>query len=456
MKSIILFFLLTPVFVLAQSKLDFEFDYAQFAYDSSNNFVEVYYSFNQNSLKKVTDSLGQRIDGSLKIVVEDSASGEVIIDNQWKVSHSILDDNSDQNQSLIGIISFILPEGILKLEITGTDLNNANNVKSITDKIVVNPILKDEIGISDIQLAYNMIQGSENINSIFYKNTYEIVPVPNLVFGKDQPVLFYYIELYHLYNLGQDDSNLKLNQLMLNSRGNIVKGKDKYFSRNADSRVEVGSIIIADLPTDTYTIILSVIDSVNNKGVSTSKKFFIYNPDLFYDDTTTTSNIAILATAFGSMSEEELDDIFEKSKYIATSAEIDKYNKLSTEDGKRQFMNEFWKLRDDASDTQRNEFYTTYFQRVEIANQRYAALSRAGWKTDRGRVFIMFGEPTEIERYPNQIETRPYEIWQYTDIEGGVFFVFADISGFSDYSLVHSTKRGELRDDNWSRRIYVR
>ncbi len=456
MKSIILFFLLTPVFILAQSKLDFEFDYAQFAYDSTNNFVEVYYSFNRNSLKIVTDSLGQRIDGSLKIVIEDSASGEIILDNQWKISHSITDDDSDQNQSLIGIISFILPEGILKLEITGADLNDANNVKSIIDQIVVNPILKDGIGISDIQLAYNMIQGSENVNSIFYKNTYEIVPVPNLVFGKDQPVLFYYIELYHLDNLEQDDSMLKLNQLMLNSRGNIIKGKDKYFSRNADSRVEVGSVVIANLPTDTYTIVLSVIDSVNNKGVSTSKKFFIYNPDLFYDDTTATSNLAILATAFGSMSEEELDDIFEKSKYIATSAEIDKYNKLSTEDGKRQFMNEFWKLRDDASDTPRNEFYTTYFQRVEIANQRYAALSRAGWKTDRGRVFIMFGEPTEIERYPNQIETRPYEIWQYTDIEGGVFFVFADISGFSDYSLVHSTKRGELRDDNWSRRIYVR
>ncbi len=455
MKKTILFFLLTPIFILAQPKLDFEFDYAQFAYDSTNNFVEIYYSFNQNSMKKVADSIGQRIDGLLKIVIDDSASGEIIINNQWKVSHSIIDD-SDPNQSLIGIVSFKLPEGTLNLEITGADLNDAANVKSITDQIRVKPISKDEIGISDIQLAYKMIQGSENANSIFYKNSYEIVPVPNLVFGKDQPVLFYYIELYHLYNLGQDDSNLKLNQLMLNSRGNIVKGKDKYFSRNADSRVEVGSVVIADLPTDTYTIVLSVIDSVNNKGVSSSKKFFIYNPDLFYDDTSATSNLAILATTFGSMSEEELDDIFEKSKYISTSAEIDKYNKLSSEDGKRQFMNEFWKLRDDASDTPQNEFFISYFQRVEIANQRYAALSRAGWKTDRGRVFSMYGEPTEIERYPSQIESRPYEIWHYTEIEGGVFFVFADLLGFSDYSLVHSTKRGELRDDNWTRRIYMR
>ncbi|MHA1988555.1 MAG: hypothetical protein ACW98D_18135, partial [Promethearchaeota archaeon] len=71
-------------------------------------------------------------------------------------------------------------------------------------------------------------------------------------------------------------------------------------------------------------------------------------------------------------------------------------------------------------------------------------------------VHIMYGEPTEIERYPNQIESRPYEIWSYDSLEGGVVFIFADLTGFSDYQLVHSTKRGELRDDNWQRRIVVR
>jgi GWxTD domain-containing protein len=119
-------------------------------------------------------------------------------------------------------------------------------------------------------------------------------------------------------------------------------------------------------------------------------------------------------------------------------------------------MNDFWKARDQFSDTPQNEFFLSYFQRVEVANARYNTLSRQGWKTDRGRIYLMYGEPTEIERYPSQIETRPYEIWQYTEIEGGVFFIFADLLGFSDYNLIHSTKRGELRDDNWTRRIYVR
>ncbi|MCW8824752.1 MAG: GWxTD domain-containing protein, partial [Ignavibacteriaceae bacterium] len=78
-----------------------------------------------------------------------------------------------------------------------------------------------------------------------------------------------------------------------------------------------------------------------------------------------------------------------------------------------------------------------------------------GWKTDRGRVFLVYGEPSEIDRHPNETDTRPYVIWIYESIEGGVLFVFGDLTGFSDYQLLHSTKRGELRDDSWRRRIAV-
>jgi hypothetical protein len=92
-----------------------------------------------------------------------------------------------------------------------------------------------------------------------------------------------------------------------------------------------------------------------------------------------------------------------------------------------------------------------YLQRVLSASQRFHALNRDGWRTDRGRVFILFGEPDEIERFPSSQEAKPYENWHYYSIENGVEFVFIDRSGFGEYILVHSTKRGELRDDDWQR-----
>jgi GWxTD domain-containing protein len=277
-----------------------------------------------------------------------------------------------------------------------------------------------------------------------------------VVFGKSQPALFFYTEIYNLKSELIKSEQIKMNQLLYNSKGNLVKEKSRYLSRNSDTRVEVGSHILSNYPTDSYTLVIALIDSVGNTGVSTAKKFFVYNPDVIVTDTFEVSTTAVLSSSFGSMSEEELDDLFEKSKYLAAKSEIDKYEKLSNIEGKREFTFEFWKAKDENSNSNKNEFYRNYMQRVDICNQRYSTMGKQGWKTDRGRVFLLYSEPTEIERYPNQLETRPYEIWQYTEIEGGVYFVFADLTGFSDYTLIHSTKRGELRDDNWQRRIVVR
>jgi len=155
------------------------------------------------------------------------------------------------------------------------------------------------------------------------------------------------------------------------------------------------------------------------------------------------------------MSEEEIDDLFNKSKYVATNPEIDKYKALSTEEAKREFIYNFWKSRDENSSDDRNESYLNYTKRVSESDNKFSAMGKPGWKTDRGRVFIIYGEPSEIERHPNETGTRPYEIWKYENLEGGVYFVFGDLTGFNDYQLIHSTKRGELRDDYWQRRIAV-
>jgi GWxTD domain-containing protein len=310
------------------------------------------------------------------------------------------------------------------------------------------------MAMGDIQLASNIIQGSENTSSIFYKNTFEIMPIPTSTFGENQPVLFYYTELYNV--TVQEDGKLRIDQHVFNSKGQIVNQKSKSISRSLSSRVEVGTVMTYKLPTDTYTLVISLIDSTASYGVSSSKKFFVYNPSVEYVDTFKTVGSNIVVGMFGVMSEEELDDFFEKSRYIASELEIEKYEKMTTEGAKREYLTNFWKARDEDLSDDMNYYLKNYIRRIEESNITYKALSKEGWKTDRGRVYLIYGQPSEIERHPNQTETRPYEIWYYTDIEGGVQFVFGDITGFSDYMLLHSTKRGELRDDGWQRRIVVR
>ncbi len=455
MKKILFTLLIFAFPIFSQSNLDFEFDFAQFGYDSTSNYVEFYYSFSQASLTVDTENSANIIEGILKIFIKDNISGDTIVYNQWMLKHDILDTTAANNQLLVGTLGFIIPNGSFTCEVTGSDVHNPERKRVINENFKVLPFLQNSMNISDIQLASKMVQSSENKTSIFYKNSYEVIPIPNVVFGKTQPALFFYTEIYNLQSELLKSELIKMEQLLYNSKGKMLKEKVKYLTRNSNTRVEVGSLILSTYPTDTYTLVIALIDSVGNTGVTTAKKFYVYNPDIVVQDTFEVSTTAVLSSAFGSMSEEELEDLFDKSKYLATKNELDKFNKLSNIEGKREFMFEFWKTKDAESGLNQNEYFRNYIQRVNISNERYSSMGKPGWKTDRGRVFLLYGEPTEIERYPNQIDTRPYEIWHYNEMEGGVYFIFADITGFSDYTLVNSTKRGELRDDNWQRRIVV-
>ena len=92
-----------------------------------------------------------------------------------------------------------------------------------------------------------------------------------------------------------------------------------------------------------------------------------------------------------------------------------------------------------------------YLQLVEYVDETYREMGREGWKTDRGRIFLIYGNPDEIDRHPSVGTAKPYEIWRHHGIEAGVEFVFIDRFGYGQYILVHSTKRGELRDNTWQR-----
>lgn len=446
------FVILTISFSInAQQKIDFDFDYAQFAYDSSSNYLELYYSFGQRGLAQIKNDSAVLLEGILDIEIKDTSTQELVVDREWKINHEIK-DTLDMNRSLVGILSFILPAGEYTCSISGRNPQDASVSRNYSESLTVEPFIDTSFAVSNIQFASKILQDSPNKNSVFYKNSYEVIPLPTSILGENQPVLFHYFELYNL----KDENNnvpLKLNTVVINSRREIFFSKTKDISKNTNSRVEVGTVLINKFPTDTYTIIISLYDSTKNFSIASSKRFYVLNPSVAINDSSFGEITDVFSTHFGAMSEEELDDLFDKSKYIATSQEIDQYNSLTEKEGKQKFIYQFWNARDTEPSTPQNEFYLNYQKRIEISNQQFAALGKKGWKTDRGRIFLKYGEPSEIERFPNQIDTKPYEIWHYNEIEGGVIFIFADLTNFSDYQLIHSTARGELRDDNWYRRI---
>lgn len=158
---------------------------------------------------------------------------------------------------------------------------------------------------------------------------------------------------------------------------------------------------------------LDVIGQYKNKTISLRKLFSFY-----WTDTP--------------QSPKDLNKALEQMRYLLEADSIDWALKQSYEP-KRAYFERFWKSIDPNPETKKNELMDEYFLRVNYANQNFSTLSMAGWQTDRGRIFIKFGEPDDIERHPFEIDTYPYEVWRYYNVRKT--FVFLDRTGFGDYYL---------------------
>ena len=97
------------------------------------------------------------------------------------------------------------------------------------------------------------------------------------------------------------------------------------------------------------------------------------------------------------------------------------------------YFQRFWKRMDPNPETEKNELMDEFFLRVNVTNQNFSTISQPGWQTDRGRIFIKFGDPDDIERHPFEINSDPYVIWRYYNYRK--IFLFLDRSGFGDYYL---------------------
>jgi GWxTD domain-containing protein len=139
--------------------------------------------------------------------------------------------------------------------------------------------------------------------------------------------------------------------------------------------------------------------------------------------------------------------------YIITDEERKAFKKLETDDERERFIEEFWRRRDPDPDTDENEFREEYYERIAYANEHYAS-GIPGWKTDRGRIYIMWGKPDETESHPaggaynresyeggGSTSTYPFERWFYRYLPGvgsGIEIEFVDPTGSGEYRIARN------------------
>ena len=136
--------------------------------------------------------------------------------------------------------------------------------------------------------------------------------------------------------------------------------------------------------------------------------------------------------------------------YIITDEERAAFKQLSNDEERDNFIEAFWQRRDPTPDTEENEYKEEHYQRIAYANEHFAA-GVPGWRTDRGRIYIVYGKPDEIDSHPSggtyerpmeegggETSTFPFEDWRYRYIEGigqEVIIEFVDSCMCGEYHM---------------------
>jgi GWxTD domain-containing protein len=136
--------------------------------------------------------------------------------------------------------------------------------------------------------------------------------------------------------------------------------------------------------------------------------------------------------------------------YIITPEERRAFLHLQTNEEREQFIEAFWQRRNPDPDSPENTYKEEYYRRIAYANEHFAS-GIPGWKTDRGKIYIMWGPPDEIDSHPTggtwdrpmdqgggETTTYPYEDWRYRYLEGmgeNVELEFVDPTGTGEYHL---------------------
>jgi len=147
------------------------------------------------------------------------------------------------------------------------------------------------------------------------------------------------------------------------------------------------------------------------------------------------------------MTIEAADKEVDELQYIISPKETEYYKKLKRVEDKRNFIYNFWKSR---NNTSANKLRISFLKRIEDANNLFNEPFREGWKTDRGRMYVVYGPPDGMDKFPFEADQHASEVWQWEKIEGGAEADFVEKeSNTGIYTLVNATMKNELKFPDW-------
>lgn len=373
------------------------------------------------------------------------------------VPSPVVTDTTKLDGAFINQQRFPLSSGNYEMILSVRDLNVVGG-RTLNDTLAVEVNYSDAPSVSDILLYDSYAKASSP--SACTKSGLDFLPRVYPFYGSKETRLNFYVELYNsdkLYDEGKYlvnyyietcESSTRLQDFVFNKRFPV-----------APVNVHLGSVDITSLPSGNYYLVVEMRDRSNALICSKSVRFLRSNPGASYD-LYDLSAVGIEATFVS-----QFNNIDTLRKYIgyldplcAESERDYAYNLLKTNDVKtmQQFFLNFWSSRSPMNPRSAWEDYLAAVRRVNLS---FGTTSYPGYRTDRGYVFLKYGQPDKIVESPNEPGAYPYEIWHYYEVanQHNKRFVFMSKDNVTnDFHLIHSDVIGEINNPRWQLEIYSR
>lgn len=450
-----LLLILTSIMAMAEGVQAY-LSYSIFNTPDNEPYIETYLVVNGKTLKHV-----ELEDGTYQSVIDIQIifrkNDSIINFGKYELLGPNVADTTKTSSNLLDVQRYALPQGEYQLEFSLNDRYGVQDTVVSFDSFKVD-FSSSGMVFSDIEFLHSYSK-SDN-DGVLTKSGFELVPYVFNYFPEAVNNLSFYSELYNSESVLNNDQFLLYYYIRPYE---VDKKLDQFFYMKkltgANINILLNSIDISQLPSGNYYMVLETRDR-NNEILSTKKKYFQrYNPNTQFNLT----NLLVLDprnTFAGKITSRDSLVLYIDYLYpISTSAEKDFAKSMVKESGvedlQKYFLN-FWTERDRSNP---EAAWNEYKYRVAQANADFKSIRIMGYRTDRGRVYLEYGDPNVMTPSHNEPAAYPYEIWHYYVLKGqqNKKFVFytKDIVT-NDFQLIHSNAVGELANYKWQNFIYSR
>ena len=427
---------------------------ANFNTPENKSYIECYLSFDANSIKLIEGN-NNKYYGELDVQLEIKSDKKLVYYDHYKLKSPDFIDSSENNLLFIDQQRIAIDSGSYVLIIKVKDVNLQSNVLEHYEDILIN-FSAHELAFSDIALVEHY-QKTIKENKLS-KNGYDLKPYVSNFYPPHQNILSFYFEIYNADKYFVSDKRYLLNSYIESYETNeplfdFIKSK-RMFAKEIESNLF--SFPIEQLPTGNYNLVCEVRD-VKNKVVL-QKKLFIQRSALKNNKSINDlASIDVDGTFV-----EKITDIDSMLLYIDYLYPISTVLENTFSENQRRyndivlmqkFFLNFWKGRNLFNPEKE---WRKYHRVIKSVNKEFRNAKLAGYKTDRGRVYLQYGAPNSRHKVDNSSANMPYEIWHYYKLQSKTDCKFVFVNehlGIQDYRLTYSNMEGEVSNQEWRDRL---